>query len=157
MAGIDWLDTVGIYEGGTRQQAFIRSLSGSERTAPTVYSLFHTISKEEGTLFQERRCGMMEVLSEAPEIIAIGQEHVPERLRRRTLIFYIEEGDCVVLAGWGEHTAALAELIREYLELLPSDQEGIIERFHDMGLPGIAMEILTALGRIYKVRGSRKI
>ncbi len=99
---------------------------------------------------------MMKILSEEPHIISISQDRVPENLQRRTLIFYIEERDCVVLAGWGEHTAALAELIREYLELLPPDQERAADRSNDMDPSGTAAEIFAALGQIYKARCSRK-
>ncbi len=59
---------------------------------------------------------MMELLSTAHDILSIGQEHVPEHLKGRTLIFYIKEQDRVILAGWKEHTALLGNLIREYLK-----------------------------------------
>ena len=95
---------------------------------------------------------MTELLSTAPEILSIGQEHVPEHLRGRTLIFYIKDQDVVVLAGWGEHTAALMKIITEYLGLLPSDQEGVVGMLRDMGFHDMAIELFEALGRIYQDR-----
>ena len=150
MAGVDWLDTAGIYEGGTRQQAFILSLSGSERTASTVHILFHTGAKEAGTLLRERRCGMMELLSTAPDILSISQDHVPEHLKGRALIFYIKEQDRVILAGWGENAVLLGNLIRKYLEI-PAGNYGMVkEALQELDLPGIVLEIYRVLDRIYQ-------
>lgn len=95
---------------------------------------------------------MMELLSTAHDILSIGQEHVPEHLKGRTLIFYIKEQDRVILAGWKEHTALLGNLIREYLKIPFSDYgmvEGILQ---ELGLPGIVLEIYRALDRIYQER-----
>lgn len=98
----------------------------------------------------------MEVLNRAPDIISIGQEYIPKNLKGHTLIFYIKEQDHVILAGWKENTALLANLIREYLEI-PARDYGMVDGvIQELGLPGTVLEIYHALDRIYQERNREK-
>ena len=95
---------------------------------------------------------MMELLSTAPDILSISQDHVPEHLKGRALIFYIKEQDRVILAGWGENAVLLGKLIRKYLEI-PAGNYGMVkEALQELDLPGIVLEIYRALDRIYQER-----
>ena len=93
---------------------------------------------------------MMELLSTAPDILSISQDHVPEHLKGRALIFYIKEQDRVILAGWGEYAVLLGNLIRKYLEI-PAGNYGMVkEALQELDLPGIVLEIYRVLDRIYQ-------
>lgn len=92
----------------------------------------------------------MELLSTAPDILSISQDHVPEHLKGRALIFYIKEQDRVILAGWGENAVLLGNLIRKYLEI-PAGNYGMVkEALQELDLPGIVLEIYRVLDRIYQ-------
>ena len=94
----------------------------------------------------------MELLSTAPDILSISQDHVPEHLKGRALIFYIKEQDRVILAGWGENAVLLGNLIRKYLEI-PAGNYGMVkEALQELDLPGIVLEIYRVLDRIYQER-----
>lgn len=99
----------------------------------------------------------MEVLNTVPDIISISQEYVPTHLKGHTLVFYIKEQDRAILAGWGEHTPALANLIREYLEI-PTGDYGMVDGvIQELGLPGTVLEIYHTLDRIYQDRSGEKL
>lgn len=99
---------------------------------------------------------MMEVLSETHNIISISQEAVPEDFKGHTLIVYLQERDMIVLAGWGENMALMAELIKTYLELTPREHERALEAPAHVGLSGIDVKIWQTLDGIYRIRSSHK-
>lgn len=98
---------------------------------------------------------MTETLRKAPDIISISQEAVPQQLQGHTLIYYLKEKDRVILAGWGEHTALLAKLIREYLEIPANDYQRAVEALRELGLSGIPLELWQVIDRIYQERSGQ--
>lgn len=99
---------------------------------------------------------MIELLTTAPGILSINQEHVPKCLRGRFLIFYIKEQDVVILVNWGEHAATLAKVIIEYLKLSPGDEKDVSHKLRDLGLHDTVMELFGSLERIYQKRGCKE-
>lgn len=63
----------------------------------------------------------MEVLSAAHNIVSTGLENLPEHLRKKQVVYYSDKKDMVVIAGWGENTGMIGEMIADCLEL---SQEG---------------------------------
>jgi len=100
--------------------------------------------------------GMITVLSEKHNILSISQEAVPEHLQGHTLIVYLQERDCIVLAGWAENTTLIAELVAEYLELSPSQYARALEAPAYVGMSGIDLEIWKTLEGIYRIRNGTR-
>ncbi len=96
--------------------------------------------------------GMIEVLNEKHNILSISQEAVPEHLQGHTLIVYLQESDCIVLAGWGENKALVAELITAYLEPTPPQHEQALEAPSHIGFSGDLLAIWQTLEAIYQIR-----
>ncbi len=95
---------------------------------------------------------MITVLSEKHNILSISQEAVPERLQGHILISYLQERDCIVLAGWGQNTPRIAEVITEYLELTPPQHERALEEPIHTGLSSKMSQIWQTLEAIYQIR-----
>ncbi len=100
--------------------------------------------------------GMIEVLNRIHNIALVSQEAVPERLKGHTLIVYLPERDFIVLAGWGENTALIAELVAEYLELTPPQHERALKAPIHIGLSGKLLKIWQTLEAIYQIRNKDK-
>ncbi len=95
---------------------------------------------------------MIKVLSEKHKILSISQEAVPEDLQGHTLIVYLQERDCIVLAGWGENTPLVAELITNYLELTTPQHERALEAPSYIGFSGNLSQIWKMIEAIYQIR-----
>ncbi len=143
---------------GWTQQEFMRAVHANRlsychylgvRERLRQYISFSTLAPKRRGLSSVKG-GMMELLSTAPDILSISQDHVPEHLKGRALIFYIKEQDRVILAGWGENAVLLGNLIRKYLEI-PAGNYGMVkEALQELDLPGIVLEIYRVLDRIYQ-------
>ena len=96
--------------------------------------------------------GMITVLSEKHNILTISQEAVPEPQQGRTLIVYLQKRDCIVLAGWGQNTARIAEVITEYLELASPQHERALKVPHCIDLNEKVSQIWQTLEAIYQIR-----
>lgn len=99
---------------------------------------------------------MIEVLNEKHNILSISQESVPEHLQGRNLIYYLSDWDAIVIAGWKEGTALIAELIADYLELTPSQHERALAAPIHIDLSGMVSKIWQTLEAIYQVRNGAK-
>lgn len=99
---------------------------------------------------------MTKLLNGVHGIISISQKAIPDHLKGHTLIFHLLERDMIALAGWGDNTVLLAELIMEYMELSPCDQERVANRRCDIEFPGETVKIWQVLDRIYQERNSHK-
>ena len=99
---------------------------------------------------------MIEILSQAHGILSMSQKAIPKDLQGHTLIVYLPERDFIVLAGWGENTALIGELVAEYLELTPPQHErALIAPIH-IGLSGKLLKIWQTLEAIYQIRNKDK-
>ena len=76
---------------------------------------------------------MMEILNAVHNIVSAGPEDLPERSRERQTIYYSDEKDMVVIAGWGDDTGRIAEMIANYLELFPEGKQKAEEYFLTSG------------------------
>jgi len=85
--------------------------------------IFNTEGTQKGSYDwqKERAAGIMEVLSAAHNIVSTGLENLPEHLRKKQVVYYSDKKDMVVIAGWGENTGMIGEMIADCLEL---SQEG---------------------------------
>lgn len=95
-------------------------------------------------------------MSKTHNILHISQEAIPERLQGRNLIYYLSDWDAIVIAGWKEETALIAELIADYLELTPSQHERALAAPIYTGLSGMVLKIWQTLEAIYQVRNGAK-
>ena len=97
---------------------------------------------------------MITVLSEKHNILSISQEAVSEPEQGHILIVYLQKRDCIVLAGWGQNTPRIAELITGYLELTPPQHERALEIPHYIDLNEKVPQIWQTLEAIYQIRTS---
>lgn len=95
---------------------------------------------------------MIKVLNRTHNIALVSQEAVPERLKGHTLICYLPDWDAIVIAGWKENTALMAELITNYLELTPPQHERALKAPIHIGLSGKLLKIWQTLEAIYQIR-----
>lgn len=95
---------------------------------------------------------IIKVLSEKHNILSISQEAVPEHLQGHTLIVYLQERDYIVLAGWGENTPLVVELITAYLELTPPQHERATDVPLDIGFTGNLLAMWQTIEAIYQIR-----
>ena len=100
--------------------------------------------------------GKIKVLSKSHNILHISQEAISERLQGRNLIYYLSDWDAIVIAGWEEETALIAELIADYLELTPSKHERALAAPIYTGPPGMILKIWQTLEAIYQVPGQER-
>ncbi len=99
---------------------------------------------------------MIEVLNRDHNIVSVSQEVVPEKLKGHTLICYLPDRDAIVIAGWKEDTALIAEMITDYLELTPSWHERVLEAPIHIGLGGKRLQICQTLEAIYQIRNGNE-
>lgn len=67
---------------------------------------------------------MIEILNAVHNIVSVSPEDLPEHPRERQTIYYSDKKDMVVIAGWGDDTGRIAEMIVNYLELSGRKAEG---------------------------------
>lgn len=65
----------------------------------------------------------MEILNAAHNIISVSPECLSEKHWERKGIYYMDNRDMIVVAGWGEDTRVIGEMIADYLELSPDGKE----------------------------------
>lgn len=99
---------------------------------------------------------MVEVLNRTHNIASVSQEVIPEKLKGHILIYYLSDWDAIVIAGWGKHTALIAELITDYLELTPSQHERALAAPIHIGMSGMVLKIWQTLETIYQVRNGNR-
>ena len=97
---------------------------------------------------------MMEILNAVHNIVSAGPEDLPERSRERQTIYYSDEKDMVVIAGWGDDTGRIAEMIANYLELSLEGKQKAEEYFLSSG-SDFGIRLNNMLKEIARIR-SRK-
>jgi len=95
---------------------------------------------------------MSEVLNKTHNIISIDQASIPKHLKKANQIFYLPERDLIVLAGWGTNTALITELIAEYLELTPAEQERALSIPAYIKSSNMFLELWKTLENLYQIR-----
>ena len=98
---------------------------------------------------------MMEILNAVHNIVSVSPEDLPEHPRERQTIYYSDEKDMVVIAGWGDDTGRIAEMIVNYLELSPEGKQKAEEYFLSSGEDfGIRINnMLKEIARIRREKG----
>lgn len=98
---------------------------------------------------------MIEILNAVHNIVSVSPEDLPEHPRERQTIYYSDEKDMVVIAGWGDDTGRIAEMIVNYLELSPEGKQKAEEYFPSSGEDfGIRINnMLKEIARIRREKG----
>lgn len=65
----------------------------------------------------------MEILNAAHNIVSTAPEQLSEKNQGCKGIYYLDNRDMIVIAGWGEDTKMIGEMIADYLELSPKGKE----------------------------------
>ena len=94
---------------------------------------------------------MMEILNAVHNIVSVSPEDLPEHPRKRQTIYYSDEKDMVVIAGWGDDTGRVAEMIVNYLELSPEGKQKAEEFFLSSG-EDFGIRINHTLKEIARIR-----
>lgn len=99
---------------------------------------------------------MIDILNRTHNILSASQETIPKKLKGHTLICYLPDRDAIVIAGWKESTALIAELIANYLELTPSEHEETLKVPTQLGMPDMVLKIHRTFEAIYQIRNGNK-
>ena len=94
---------------------------------------------------------MMEILNAVHNIVSASPEDIPEHLQERQAIYYSDKKDMVVIAGWGDDTGRVAEMIVNYLELSPEGKQKAEEFFLSSG-EDFGIRINHTLKEIARIR-----
>lgn len=98
---------------------------------------------------------MIEILNIVHNIVSVAPERLSERCWERKGIYYMDDRDMIVIAGWGGDTKMIGEMIADYLELSQEGKQSA-EQFCLSSGNDCVIKLNEMLKEIDRIRGCRR-